>query len=165
TDKWNDGVIEAKYDVDDLFRTLFQYVMEQRKNKKSLSDIGRIQYRFAENKEETKKCQIIKEMTTRITYCLRDLIHVLTIMDQYMESREIPDKYDKDDLKGHMQALQTFIDHLEQFFLLDDSANHVKWVEAEAYGSRNAVYLYSEPAEVATLLAKDFFDKKQSIIL
>ncbi|HLR40899.1 MAG TPA: ATP-dependent DNA helicase DinG [Virgibacillus sp.] len=165
TDKWNDVFIESKYEVDDLFRTLFQYVMEQRKNKKSLSDIGRIQYRFAENKEEPKKWQIIKEMATRLTFFLRDLIHVLTLLDQYMDSREIPDKYDKDDLKGHMQALQTFIDHLEQFFLLDDSANHVKWVEAEAYGSRNAVYLYSEPAEVATLLAKDFFDKKQSIIL
>jgi len=164
-DKWNDVFIQSKYEVDDLFRTLFQYVMEQRKNKKSLSDIGRIQYRFAENKEEPKKWQIIKEMATRLTFFLRDLIHVLTLLDQYMDSREIPDKYDKDDLKGHMQALQTFIDHLEQFFLLDDSVNHVKWIEAEAYGSRNAVYLYSEPAEVATLLAKDFFDKKQSIIL
>src|SRR5690625_6109770 len=104
-------------------------------------------------------------MSTLLNFFLRNLNNCLILMDQYMDSREKTDKYDKNDLKGHMQALQTIIDHLEQFFLLDDSVNHVKWIEAEAYGSRNAVYLYSEPAEVATLLAKDFFDKKQSIIL
>lgn len=165
-DKWNDIFIQSKYEVDDLFRTLFQYVIEQRKNKKTLSDIGRIQYRFAENKEVPQKWQVIKEMATRLTFFLRDLIHVLTLLDQYMDSREIPDKYDNDDLKRHVHTLQTFIDHLEQFFLVDDTvANHIKWMEAETYGSRNAVYLYSEPTEVGTLLAKDFFDRKQSIIL
>lgn len=164
-DKWNDVFVQTKYEVDDLFRALFQYVMDQRRDKKSLSDIGRIQYRFEEDKEDPKRWQVIKEISTRLTFFLRDLIHILTLLDQHIDNQEIPDKYDKDDLKGHLQVLQTFIDRLEQFFLTDDSITHVKWMEMEAYGSKNAMYLYSEPTEIATLLAKDFFEKKQSIIL
>ena len=50
TGKWNNLLTQTKHEIDDLFRTLFQYVMDQKRSSKSLSDIGRIQYRFEETK-------------------------------------------------------------------------------------------------------------------
>jgi ATP-dependent DNA helicase DinG len=163
--KWDEIFGQAKYEIDDLFRTIYQYVIDQNKNNKSLSDIGRIQYRFEEKKESLHKWNIIKEMATRLTFFLRDLIHMLTLLDQYFEQQGISTKNDRDDLKGNIQSLQTFIDHIEQLFLIEDSIEQVKWIEAEAYGAKNAVYLYSEPADISTLLTKELFNKKQSIIL
>lgn len=57
------------------------------------------------------------------------------------------------------------IDQLEQLFLLQDRENDVKWMEIEAYGAKNAVYLYQEPIDMASSLANDFFAKKHSVIL
>ncbi|WP_029267909.1 ATP-dependent DNA helicase DinG [Virgibacillus alimentarius] len=164
-EKWNEIFLRTKYEVDDLFRTLFQYVMDQKVNKKSVSDIGRIQYKIEEDQEASKAWQLIKEMANRLSFLLRDLIHILSFLDQQMDKQEVFDKYDKEDLKRHLQHLQNFIDHLESFFLLNASATHVKWVEMERHSFNNAIYLYSEPTEVAALLAQDFFDKKESIIL
>src|SRR5690625_2803622 len=165
TEKWDNIFNHAKHEIDDLFRTIFQYVVDQNKYEKSLSDVGRIQYRFDEDKENKEKWNIIKEMVTRLTFYLLDLIHILTLFDQHFERVGLSTKYDRDDLQGNIQSLQSFIDHLEQLFLVENSIKQVKWIEAEAYGAKNAVYLYSEPADISTLLTEDLFNQKQSIIL
>jgi ATP-dependent DNA helicase DinG len=164
-EKWSDTFSQTKYEVDDLFRALYRYVTGQRKNEKSMSDIGRVQYRFDENKENPKKWRVIKEMSARLTFYLRDLIHLLSLLDQYMYGSETVEKYAKDDLTGHIKELQTFIDHLEHFFLTDITPEQIRWVEMETSGTKNAVYLYSEPSEVAALLTNEFFNKKESIVL
>src|SRR5690625_3126222 len=165
TEKWDDIFNQTKQEVDDLFRTLFQYVMEQNKSKKSFSDIGRIQYRFDEKKEKEEQWNTIKEMVIRLTFNLRDLIHLLTLLDQHFEQKGMSTKFDHDDLQQKIKPLQSFIDHLEQLFLLDHEIEQVSWIEAEAYGAKKAVYLYSEPADISTLLTNDLFNQKQSIIL
>lgn len=165
TDKWDEIFNQAKYEIDDLFRRLFQYVIDQNKHNKSLSDVGRIQYRFDEKKENEDQWVIIKDMVTRLTFYLRDLIHILTLLDQHFEAKGATAKYDRDDLQANIQSLQSFIDHLELLFLIENSIEQVKWIEAEAYGAKNAVYLYSEPADISTLLTEGLFNQKQSIIL
>src|SRR5690625_190897 len=50
-EKWDHIFNQAKYEIDDLFRTIFQYVIDQNKRQKILSDVGRVQYRFHEKKE------------------------------------------------------------------------------------------------------------------
>src|SRR5699024_2697809 len=107
----------------------------------------------------------IKEMVVRLTFNLRDLIHILTLIDQSFEKNRIGSKFDGDDLHQKIQELQSFIDHFEQLFLIDHAIEQVKWIEAEAYGAKNAVYLYSEPADISTLLKADLFNQKQSVIL
>src|SRR5699024_627747 len=58
---WDSIFSDTKYEIDQLFRLLFQYVIKQQKNDKSVSDIGRIQYRF-EPVEENDDWSVIKEM-------------------------------------------------------------------------------------------------------
>jgi len=164
-EKWNTILSDTKYEMDDLFQLLFQYVITKQKNSKSLSDIGRIQYRFNSETEDSKKWRVIKEMVTRLTFFFRDMIHILTIVEQHFEKDALLDKYDQDDLHGIIKLLQSFIDNLELMFLLEATVPQVKWIEIEAKSTRNAVYLYSEPTDVSTLLAHDFFDKKESVIL
>src|SRR5690625_816912 len=165
TEKWDDIFNQAKYEIDDLFRTIFQYVIDQNKHKKSFSDVGRIQYRFDEKKENEEQWNTIKEMVIRLTFNLRDLIHLLTVLDQHFEKKGMSTKFDREDLQQKIKSLQSFIDHLEQLFLIDHEIEQVRWIEAEAYGAKNAVYLYSEPADISTLLTNDLFNQKQSIIL
>ncbi|MGY0691748.1 ATP-dependent DNA helicase DinG [Virgibacillus sp. FSP13] len=165
-DKWNDIYEKAKYEVDDLFRYLFQYVVDQQKIRKSYSDIGRIQYRFENDQEHPDKWSTIKEMATRLTFYFRDLIHILAYTEQYLEKKDLLTKNDKDEMDITIELLQTIIDHVEQLFLIDDDeTSHVKWIEIEAFGAKNAVYIYSEPINMSTLLAHDFFEQKQSVIL
>ncbi|MFD2630663.1 ATP-dependent DNA helicase DinG [Oceanobacillus kapialis] len=163
-DKWDDLMIDAKYETDDLFRGIFQYVAEQNKHQKSLSDIGRTQYRFEKEKEDTDRWNTILEMANRLMFFLRDLIYILARLDQVLEKQYV-DKYDKNEIEQYMDQLQTFMDQLEGFFLADDSSTYVKWVEIETYGAKNAVYLYSEPTDISGFLSTDFFAKKESIVL
>ncbi|WP_429339818.1 ATP-dependent DNA helicase DinG [Ornithinibacillus bavariensis] len=159
-DRWNDLLSLAKYEMDDFFRTIFQYVLDQPGNQKVLSDVGRIQYRFEEGKEKERYWNIIKEMATRIIFYLRDLIHFLTIT-----SKALTDKNAIEETQLRIDILQSFIDGLEHLFLMDNDTKDVRWIEIEAYGAKNAVYLYSEPIHVATILAECFFDVKESVIL
>ena len=131
--QWDHIFNQAKYEIDDLFRTIFQYVIDQSKHQKTLSDVGRVQYRFDEKKENEDQWNVIKEMATRLTFYLRDLIHILTLFDQHFERKGTSTKFDRDDLQGIIKDLQSFIDHLDQLFLIEDSIEQVKWIEAEAY--------------------------------
>ncbi|ALX47939.1 ATP-dependent DNA helicase DinG [Lentibacillus amyloliquefaciens] len=162
--EWEHIFENAKHEIDDLFRMLFQYVIEQKQKSKTLSDIGRIQYRFEETKEHVEEWGVIKDMVTRLTFYFRDLIHLLSSLKQELKTNSPDDNHYADETNSHMEAIQSIIDRLEQLFLFDDD-NTVKWIEIEAYGAKNAVYLYSEPTDISTLLANDFFEKKESIIL
>ncbi|CDO02060.1 hypothetical protein BN988_00514 [Oceanobacillus picturae] len=163
-DRWDDLIIDAKYETDDLFRGIFQYVAEQNKHQKSLSDIGRTQYRFENSKEDTAKWDTILEMTNRLMFFLRDLIYILARLDQNL-AKQYEDKYDKNEVEQYIEQLQQYMDHLESLFLAADSPKFVKWVEVETYGAKNAVYLYSEPTDISGFLSTDFFAKKESVIL
>ncbi|MDY0396580.1 exonuclease domain-containing protein [Virgibacillus halophilus] len=88
--RW-DGQFEAtKHEIDDLFRMIFQYVSSQNKSDKSLSDIGRIQYRLLSEDDKNSAWQIIQEMAGRLLSLLRDLGEIL----QEIERNIDPDKKD-----------------------------------------------------------------------
>lgn len=162
--KWNDLYEKMKYELDDLFRQIFQYVIDKQKYKKSFSDIGRVQYRFDPAEEGPTKWNVIKEMASRLTFFLRDSIQELAIFDKVIGVEKKSNKSDKEQLKFYMQQLQGYIDKLEQLFLTE-SSNNVNWIEIEMYGAKNAVYLYSEPTDISNLLSVDFFEVKESVVL
>lgn len=165
-EKWDDAFIDGRYELDDLFRALFTYVAEQKRNNKSLSDVGRTQYRFENGKEPTDRWEPIKEMVTRSTFFMRDMIHVLSVAEVQAEKKDTLQQTEKDMIRRNMEILQTFIDQLERLFLLEeDGTKEVKWIEMEAYGAKNAVYLYNEPTDISGLLAADFFAVKESVVL
>ncbi|GAB3802492.1 ATP-dependent DNA helicase DinG [Virgibacillus kimchii] len=163
--KWDEIMTNAKNEIDDLFRQIFQYVVEQNNRDTSLSDIGRTQYRFENEKEKSDRWKLITEMVARLIFYLRDLIHILSMVEESFAKQKNSDKMDKDELKGNMETIQSFIDRMEQLFLTGDSKEHVKWIEIEAFGAKNAVYLYSEPIDMSGILSSDFFNKKESVIL
>ncbi|WP_164218902.1 ATP-dependent DNA helicase DinG [Virgibacillus sp. YIM 98842] len=163
--KWDEILLHAKNEIDDVFRQIFQYVIEQSNRNKSLSDVGRTQYRFENEKEKSDQWGLIIDMVTRLIFYLRDLIHILSMTEESFAKQENFDKMDRDELKGHMETVQLFIDRLEHLFLTEDSNDQVKWIEIEASGAKNAVYLYSEPIDMSKFLSNDFFNKKDSVIL
>lgn len=160
-EKWDNLIQDLRYELDQLFRTIFQYVIDQHKKNKSTSDIGRLQYRFEDEKENQTAWPIIKEMVNRITFYLRDTIHFLIQINQHADLN----KYEEDELQAYLVELQTYIDSFEHLFIEESTIDHVKWIEIEVYGAKNAVYLYSEPTDVSKLLSTDFFDNKKSVIL
>ncbi|MYL42000.1 ATP-dependent DNA helicase DinG [Virgibacillus salexigens] len=164
-ENWDIVLEEAKHETDDLFRHLFQYVLDQHKSDKSLSDIGRTQYRFEDSKEIPDKWNVIKEMVTRLTFYLRDLIHGLALIEFHLVKQFDFQTEDKEEIQVHTEHLQECIDRLEQLFLIAQTDKQIKWIEIETYGAKNAVYLYSEPTDVARVLADHFFQVKDSIIL
>jgi len=162
---WDRSFKQTKHEIDALFDSLYQYVVEQKKKNKSLSDIGRVQYRFGSEDEELDEWIRIREMAIRLTFNIRDVIHLLFSFEEHFERKDILEKHDKEDLRSMMASLQEFIDGLEHLFLSDDSAQRVKWIEIDTNSGNNAVYLYSEPTDVSKLLAEIFFDEKNSVIL
>src|SRR5699024_242788 len=160
-EKWNSLIQDLRYELDQLFRTILQYVIDQHKMNKSTSDIGRLQYRFEDEKENQTSWPLIKEMVHRITFYLRDTIHFLIQINQHVDLN----KYEEDELQAYLVELQTYIDSFEHLFIEKSTIEHVKWIEIEVYGAKNAVYLYSEPTDVSKLLSTDFFNIKKSVIL
>lgn len=159
TEIWDTLYNDTKYEADQLFRSLFEYVLHQ-KAETAISDIGRIQYRF-ENENETKAWSNILEKVNRLAYLFRDMIHILS----QIESSATLDKHEQEQLNKYIETFQNYIDSLEELFISKNTIEYVKWIEAEAYGAKNAVYLYSEPIDMSNLLNKDFFDIKDSVIL
>ncbi|KKE79362.1 ATP-dependent helicase DinG [Bacilli bacterium] len=162
--QWDDILDSTKYEVEELFRTLYHYVLGMRRDM-ALSDIGRVQYRYEKEKEDYKTWNVITEMATRLTFYFRDLIHVISSLEQKFDQEEWLDKYDKEDLNGLKVLLQNFIDSLEILIISDIDIPQAKWIEIDTKGKNNAVYLYCEPTDISSLLAEQFFDEKESVIL
>lgn len=165
-DQWDEQLKEAKYELDTLFGYLYHYVLKHRNDKTAYSDIGRIQHRLMDPKQEKDKQWIsIQDMAKRLIAILNDLIHTLAKINQYLKQDKTPNTYDVDDVENHAKVLQTYTDYTENLFLQDTEPTVVKWIEIDVHGGKNAVFLYSEPADMSALLKEKFFNDKQSVIL
>ncbi|WP_371069191.1 ATP-dependent DNA helicase DinG [Sediminibacillus sp. JSM 1682029] len=163
---WDDLWQQSKVEADELFRYVFHYVLEQNRRNTALNDIGRMQFRFDKDNEDTQSWNAIKEMAGRLSFLIRDLIHILSQIKKAEGGTETGSQATDlmDEVQSFIELLQNLIDELEHFFFSADP-NQVKWAEIEAHGAKNAVYLYSEPVEVASALFEDLFSKKDSIVL
>ncbi|WP_077621759.1 ATP-dependent DNA helicase DinG [Sediminibacillus massiliensis] len=161
---WDQLWQQCKEETDDLFRFIFDYVIEKSRKNIAVNDIGRYQYRLDSASEPSAKWNTVKEMTTRLTFFLRDLIHLLEMQKTQLKKNEMATSDDLDGIQNNIDKLQALMDDLESMFLFDEESM-VKWVEIEAFGAKNAVYLYCEPVDVAKILADNLFDGKESVIL
>ncbi|MRH42430.1 ATP-dependent DNA helicase DinG [Aquibacillus halophilus] len=166
--QWDKWWQETKNELDDLFRFLFTYVIDQHSNQVTLNDTGRYQYRVDDEEgNNNKNWNTIKEMVTRLSFDIRDLIHILSIIQK--ESTENKDfshgqSDDLEEIKPNIDKLQAVIDDLEILFLNNDNSL-VKWIEIDAYGAKNAVYLFCEPIGISTILNERLFNEKESVVL
>lgn len=162
-DRWDSVWELAKEEADEMFRHLFTFVVKQRQKDISLNDIGRYQYRIKPENETSSSFIIVKEMAQRLMFQIRDLIHYLWEAKKSLENNQVdPDVVN--DVDSFIDRLQKIIDDVESFLLIEQQTE-VKWIEIEAYGAKNAVYLYSEPIQIAPMLKTSFFDAKKSVVL
>ncbi len=164
--EWDDLVQKAKEESDELFRLLFSYVVKQHNAHISLTDVGRYQYRFQNDQENPKIWSTVQEMTRRVSFYLRDLIQFLHKCKNWISLAETSEEAARwiEDIRMYIERLEEVIHSLDHL-LLSDENSIVKWVEIEAYGAKNAVYLHSEPIEIASILSDQLFDRKESVIL
>lgn len=161
-ERWNQQLEQAKYDIDCLFEAISTYVMKKRSGDKGTSDIGRIQYRLDDQDNQNSVWSDIKEMADRVNFCLRELINTLQFIDIAIENEGTDANHYKEDLNNFIDLLQKFIEQIHHFFIDNETALNVKWIEVEGDG---VVYLYCEAIDVSTYLAESFFHKKKSVIL
>ncbi|MFC0523182.1 ATP-dependent DNA helicase DinG [Pontibacillus salicampi] len=163
---WEVTTQSIKEEADELFRYLFTYVSKQREANISLNDVGRFQYRYHPDKESSKVWSTVREMAHRVSFIIRDTITFLIKCSHWIQAAETSEEASRwrEDIKMYVERLELTIDALDQL-LLSDESQLVKWIEIEAYGAKNSVYIYSEPIEVGSLLKEYFFDKKDSVIL
>lgn len=153
-------LLEAKELADDLFRYIFSIV--NKKQMTSFNDVGRIQLIFHGNEWDTKTITSLHDLANRFLFKLKDII---VYCEQRMEEEAIADNNDgKEEYKAAIKHLEAIWAKLH-FFLFDKGKEFVKWIEIEAQGARNAVYLYCEPLAVHASLKEKLFSKKNSVIL
>ncbi|MBM7569853.1 ATP-dependent DNA helicase DinG [Aquibacillus albus] len=163
--RWNFIWQESKTDTDELFRYLFAYVMDQQTKDVSVNDVGRYQYSWNQDKEMSTKWSAIKEMVSRLSFNLRDLIHFLSVTKEVVNTTELNEDNDElEEIQTVIDRMQMIIDYLEQLFYQNDDTL-IKWIEIEAFGAKNSVYLFCEPIDISKILRTNLFDKKASVIL
>lgn len=146
---------DTKYELDHLFRSLFQYV-KNKQNKALYNDIGRIQYSINVENDNDPKWNDIQEKVARLLYFFRNLIK---LADKIKENGLEP-------IQPAVDQLNQIITGMEHFFFLENHSFLVaKWIEISLYGPQNAVYLYVEPIDVSDQLKRDLFEKKDSVIM
>ncbi|KGP73036.1 ATP-dependent DNA helicase DinG [Pontibacillus yanchengensis] len=164
--KWDNTVQMIKEDADELFRYLFTYVSKQQNANISLNDVGRFQYRYVPEKESSTVWSTVREMANRVSFHIRDSIQFLHKCKNWISMTETSEESARwtEDIRMYTERLEMVIDSIDQLLLTDDN-QMVKWIEIEAYGARNSVFIYSEPIEVGSLLSDYFFKEKESVIL
>ncbi|UOQ93554.1 ATP-dependent DNA helicase DinG [Halobacillus shinanisalinarum] len=159
-------VEQAKEELNQLSRYLFQKVKATRKRSQSRSDIGRAQYLLKEtdsvfantSDEMTQRFLSNIQAVKREAIALMELIGPLLSIEQNGDVRVLYSR-----LETNASVCETIIDQLVHYFVLDD--NVVKWIEIDVDGASNSVYLYSEPLNVAGLLQERLFLTKKSVVL
>ncbi|WP_058307606.1 ATP-dependent DNA helicase DinG [Gracilibacillus massiliensis] len=133
---------EVKYEIDLLFRHLFQFVKNENQKQKAVTDVGRLKAVWEINKQPE-----IKDIIDRASLMLKQLSALLKENDQH----------DKEQLI-HVQDLL-------QLLLINRDAASVTWLEIDQHGAENAVFIHQEPFSIQNELRNFLFLSKESIIL
>ncbi|WP_028783008.1 ATP-dependent DNA helicase DinG [Thalassobacillus devorans] len=158
---------QLKEDLDSLFRYLFQLVVANNKKRTDRSDVGRVQFTYQHAKIKPKQLSTIQEMIQRISFAVNHLDRGIETLNAHLEAENIlTDFYNSDfiEISAFIQKLKQINRELHQY-LLDDEEEEIKWLEIDAMGAHNSVYLYSEPINVAEKLKHSLFEAKDSIVL
>jgi ATP-dependent DNA helicase DinG len=156
----------VKEELDELFRMIHRYVLQNQKT--ASSDTGRLRYRYESFNEQGTLWQAILECAMRVHMGMKDLyrhlIESVRGFDDIKESMPYKERGFLADIESVIETLFEEEQHVYEL-LLEADPNFVYWIEVEPRGAKNATYLYSKPIEVGERLADDFFAKKKSVIL
>ncbi|MFD2925780.1 ATP-dependent DNA helicase DinG [Halobacillus naozhouensis] len=166
-DRCSHYVEEAKEELNHLSRYLFQKVKSIRNRIQSKSDVGRAQYLLKEDSDE-KFVNTSFEMTQRFLAPIHSIKRETAGLIRAVESIVTSDHSEGvrvlwQRLINHAEMCSSVIRQLETFFNLDGET--VKWIEIDAEGASNSIYLYSEPLDIAEQLNKKLYSTKKSVVL
>ncbi|MED4123893.1 ATP-dependent DNA helicase DinG [Halalkalibacterium halodurans] len=157
---------ECQLELDELFRMLHRYVLQNRSSSKS--DVGRLSYRYESFREQGTLWEAILESGMRVHLMMKEGIKklqlVLTCFHDVYDQLSFFDQGLLTDAKGVIDRLQEEENNLYEL-LLESDPNAVYWIEIEPRGAKNATFLYSRPIEVGESLADRFFATKKSVVL
>ncbi|ENH97316.1 bifunctional ATP-dependent DNA helicase/DNA polymerase III subunit epsilon [Gracilibacillus halophilus YIM-C55.5] len=142
--------LDIQYELDMLFRHIFQYVKHQSSKQKSKNDVGRVQMVW-NHQEDSHSAHLISEQTKRLDLLCKQMHNVLD--------------HKTDDQLQVIKDQLVNIRHTLKNILLTEQEHSVSWLEIEPYGAKNAAYLYQEPINVQNELSQYLFNRKQSVIL
>ncbi|MBM7552492.1 ATP-dependent DNA helicase DinG [Thalassobacillus pellis] len=160
---------EMKEELDGLFRYLFHVVISYNKNNVDKNDIGRVQFTFRHDYMKNKQISTIREMFFRLKSRINKMVRTMEIFNaQFLIETNAADRNmlesDHKELTNHMEKLESMKNEMEDYLLNDDDSE-VKWLEIDANGAHNAVYLYSEPIDISENLRQSLFNQKKSVVL
>lgn len=147
----------AKEETDTLFRYLFHFVKGKQEKDRNINDTGRYQYTIVE--EDSSDWRICLEMVSRLRFLLRDLTTMLEALYMQMEGP------DRERFLSKTDELEALSKKLHNYFYLTSANDRISWVEIEATGAQNAVFLFQQPIDVAKVLKEQLFDKRKSVVL
>lgn len=165
--KWNDddkmaAEIEIlKQNIDELFSLLHSYVLN--KNGSNQSEVGRCTYTYVSPKEGGEWEKILRccdETVIALETWIKKLQATVVQMEQVKDSRPS----ELNELKSFLKWLLQLKTDLETL-LLEYDPRYVYWIEIEEKGAKNATYIYRRPIEIKDTLARQFFKKKESVVL
>lgn len=160
---WSTIVEDAQYEVDMLFRSLFSFVKHQKKNKR-LSDTGRLEYVLDPARELTHSEKKMQEMALHVSGIFSNVLRQIKEIIEIIRKNEDDNEELLNDMRQSMIELKQVRDDLRFFFTLQKGNSHIKWIEIEVHGAKNAVHLYCEKVQIADDLQKGFFNLKKSIV-
>jgi len=161
-------VDEAKEELNQLSKYIFQSIKRENKGDRKKSDVGRIQYALKMG-ESSGFQSTAREMSLRFTALLFKLI---TGMDHMREQMRLAASMAEDyslpilitRLDRQIELCHQIRKQLTDYFD-SDTEELVKWIEIEGEGANNSIYLFSEPLNIADLLREELFHKKESVVL
>ncbi|SHN19253.1 ATP-dependent DNA helicase DinG [Gracilibacillus kekensis] len=136
-------LVDVKYEIDLLFRNLFQFVKNENLQKKAVTDVGRLKSVWEINNQSE-----IKEVIDRVSLMVRQLSALLN-----------------EDNQQHDQEQLIHLEKLLQLLLINNKAEAVTWLEIDQNGAENAVFIHREPFSIQDELRNYLFQSKESIIL
>ncbi|WJE14066.1 ATP-dependent DNA helicase DinG [Halobacillus sp. ACCC02827] len=161
------AVDEAKEELSQLSKYIHQNVKKEKRSDKGRSDVGRMQF-LLQPSALPSFITTAKEMSHRFLAAVQKMVVQMSAMEEKLatllslkEDNGIPVVITR--IQTQLELCRTVRLELIHYFDLDQ--DEVKWIEIEGEGAANSIYLFSEPFDVAGLLQRKLFHKKESVVL
>ncbi|MFC7060426.1 ATP-dependent DNA helicase DinG [Halobacillus seohaensis] len=162
------AVEEAKEELSQLSKFIFNRMRRSRQSSTSKSDVGRMQYSLQELKDQSF-LSTAAEMTNRFLSKVQRIQRGLeSMVDQLLplttSSNDEKVKIVLSRLDHFIQVCEKMVTQLSTYFT-DLQQDEAKWIEMDGDGLNHSIYMFSEPVNLNQLLQKRLFTQKQSVIL
>lgn len=160
---WETNYQSLKYELDELFRQLHHYTRTVTKKQRLYGDTGRTIHHLTDLDYKSSAWIIIKDMCQRIALFLNELLKMLRPSIKELQDHAFDNEADRTNI--FIEQLEKIQTTIHAVLMPPDKCKSVKWLEIDALGAKNAVFLYREPLVLAQDFNQYLFSRKKSVIL